>query len=103
MQRAPLEEHVRGSRRIRLRKRRRLGDSPESLDELIPIYSYRGCVPLDRRRRKDLHRVEEKIVPLNGHTLCLAQVENLLQAETERAHQLVTIDAQYLGLRRMQA
>src|SRR4029077_5422025 len=59
-------------------------------------------VPLDRGRRKNLHRVEKKIVPFYRHTLCFAQVENLLQAETEGAHQLVTIDTQYLGFYRVQ-
>ena len=53
---------------------------------------------LDCGRRKDAYRVEKEIVPLHSHTLGLAEIENLLETQVERSHEIVAVDAEYASL-----
>src|SRR3954452_24526977 len=58
----------------------------EALNELAIADTHRHQPPLDRWRRQQMVRVEQKIVPLDGSALCLAEIEEVRELEPERAH-----------------
>src|SRR3982751_7015481 len=64
----------------------------EALNELAIADTHRHQPPLDRWRRQQMVRVEQEIVPLNGSTLCLAEIEEVREPETEGAHQTRAIE-----------